>query len=218
MVAKPVYQMALSESSWMINRGNMKIGCGYKYNNLYPLTTINPNGKVNIAESLDSNIWHGRLGHMSQGRLDWLMAIGDIPKLQTKTDYCEHCYYMKRTRSPHSLQYEMSRISKSTCKIRGGTTGVLDLRETEDERPSITGFGVWLGHPPEHFQVRTRYNLMRERERERTQTQHLLSTRFLCTETGRKETHLTPIESQISTTLHTCIHKTTSYNVGFEPD
>ena len=79
MLAEVVYRTTLSESSWMINRGNMKIGSGCKYNNLYPLMAINPEGIVNVAESPDSNLWHGRLGHMSQVKLDWLMVINYIP-------------------------------------------------------------------------------------------------------------------------------------------
>ena len=46
---------------------------------------------------------------MSQGELDRLMAISYILKLQTKTNFCEHCRYRKQTRSLHSLHYEMVR-------------------------------------------------------------------------------------------------------------
>ena len=46
---------------------------------------------------------------MSQAGLDRLMAVGYIPKLQAKTDFCEHCRYGKQTRSPHSLHYETIR-------------------------------------------------------------------------------------------------------------
>ena len=82
--------MTLSELSWMISQCNMKIGCGCKYNNLYLLISINSEGKVNVAESLDSNLWHGQLNQMSHDGLDWLMAIGYILKLQKKTDFCKH--------------------------------------------------------------------------------------------------------------------------------
>ena len=34
------------------------------------------------------------------------MAVRYILKLQTKTNFCEHCRYEKQTRSPHSLHYE----------------------------------------------------------------------------------------------------------------
>ena len=70
---------------------------------------INPEGAVNVAEKTDPNLWHGRLGHMSQAGLDRLMSVGYIPKLQAKTDFCEHCRYGKQTRSPHSLHYETVR-------------------------------------------------------------------------------------------------------------
>ena len=72
MLDKDGYIATLSDSSWMINRGNMKIWGGYKYTNLYPLMAINLEGFVNLAESCDSNLWHGRLSHMSQTGLDRL--------------------------------------------------------------------------------------------------------------------------------------------------
>ena len=87
----------------------MKIGNGCKYNNLYPLMVINPKGAVNIIESQDSNLWHGRLNHMSQAELDQLMTINYIPKVLTKTNFSEHCSYGKQTRSSHSFHYETIR-------------------------------------------------------------------------------------------------------------
>ena len=41
--------------------------------------------------------------------LDRLIAVGYIPKLQAKTDFCEHCWYGKQSRSPQSLHYETVR-------------------------------------------------------------------------------------------------------------
>mgnify|MGYP000152591075 CR=1 FL=1 len=91
MLAEDGYRTTLHESTWVISRGNLKIGSGYKYNNLYPLMVINPEGAVNVAEKTDPNLWHGRLGHMSQAGLNQLMAVGYIPKLLTKMDFSEHC-------------------------------------------------------------------------------------------------------------------------------
>ena len=59
----------------------MKIGCSYKYNNMYSLVAINPEGTMNVAESQDSNLLSGRLGHMFDAGLDRLMAIDYILKL-----------------------------------------------------------------------------------------------------------------------------------------
>ena len=64
------YRTNLNELAWMISRGNLRIGSGHKYNNLYPLMVINPEGVVNVAEKIDSNLWHGRLSHMSQAEMD----------------------------------------------------------------------------------------------------------------------------------------------------
>ena len=95
MLDEEGYRTTLNESTWMISRGNLQIGSGQKYNNLYPLMELNPKGAVNVAEKTDLNLWQGRLYHMSQAGLDRLMAVGYIPKLQAKTDFCEHYRYKK---------------------------------------------------------------------------------------------------------------------------
>ena len=74
---------------------------------------------MNVDKSQDSNLWHCQLGHMSQTGLNLLMAIGYIPKLQMKTDFCEHCHYWKQTRSLHSLQ-----LRDNTTTLR---TGHIDI-------------------------------------------------------------------------------------------
>ena len=71
----------------LINRGNLRIGSEHKYNKLYPMMVINTEGAVNVSEKTDPNLWHGRLGPMSQAALDRLMAVGYIPKLQAKKDF-----------------------------------------------------------------------------------------------------------------------------------
>ena len=66
MLTEHGYRTTLNESVWMISRENLRIGSGHKYNNLYQLMAINPEGVVNVAEKTDPNLWHSRLGHMSQ--------------------------------------------------------------------------------------------------------------------------------------------------------
>ena len=97
MLAEDGYKTTLNESTWMINRGNLRIRSGHKYNNLYPLMAINPVGVVNVAEKTNPNLWHGRLGHMLQARFDRLLVVRYIPKLQAKMDFCEHFRYRKQT-------------------------------------------------------------------------------------------------------------------------
>ena len=56
MLAEDGYKTTLNESTWMISRGNLQIGCGHKYNNLYQLMAINLEGSVNVAEKTDPNL------------------------------------------------------------------------------------------------------------------------------------------------------------------
>ena len=136
MLAKDGYRTTLNESTWMINRGNLRIEREHNYNNLYPLVAINPKGAVNIAEKTDSNLWHDRLGHMSQAELDQLMVVGYIPKLQAKTDFYEHCRYGKQTRSLHSLHYETVRNSLEL--IHSNICGPMPERSLGGSRYVIT--------------------------------------------------------------------------------
>ena len=99
-------QTTLIEFSWRISWGNMKTGSEYKYNNLYPLMANNLEGTMNIVESPDLNLWHGRIDHMFQAVMDRLMSVGYILKLQLKMNFYQDCRYEKQTRSPHSLHYE----------------------------------------------------------------------------------------------------------------
>ena len=80
MLVKDGYRTTLNESAWMINRGNLRIGSGHKYNNLYPMIVINLEGDVNVIEKTNSNLWHNRLGHISQAKLERLITIHYIPK------------------------------------------------------------------------------------------------------------------------------------------
>ena len=95
MLAEDGYKTNLNESTWMISRGNLRIESGHKYNNLYPLMAINPVGVVNVAEKADLNLWYNWISNILQDILDWLLAVGYIPKLQAKKDFWEHYRYKK---------------------------------------------------------------------------------------------------------------------------
>ena len=159
MLAEDGYRTTLNESAWMINRGNLRIGSGHKYNNLYPMIVINLEGDVNVIEKTNSNLWHNRLGHMSQAGLDRLMAVGHIPKLQAKTDFCEHGRYEKQTWSSHSLHYETVRqplelVHTDICgpmleRSLGGSQYFITF--VDDSRkvwaPGIHSVVSWSGEP-----------------------------------------------------------------------
>ena len=77
---------------------------------MYPLILIRWEGSLKVAELTTCTMWNGRLGHMSQSRLERLSALGYILKLNhAKSDFCEHYKYGKHTRILHSLNYETVR-------------------------------------------------------------------------------------------------------------
>ena len=92
-LAEDGYMTTLGQSFWQITRGNLIMNHGSKYNNLYLLNVFSLEDTINVTELPNVTLWHGPLGHMSQARLDWLTAIGYIPKLQLKMDFDEQCHY-----------------------------------------------------------------------------------------------------------------------------
>ena len=101
MLVESGYRMTVSESSWLITKWNIRINHGSKYNNLYLLNMLSLEGIINVTELPNVTLWHGRVG------LEGLTGIDYIPKLQEKTNFCDHCRYRKQTWSPHSLHYKM---------------------------------------------------------------------------------------------------------------
>ena len=47
-----------SELSWKITKGNLQIGDGLKYNNIYLVIVINQEGSLNVAELSSTYLWH----------------------------------------------------------------------------------------------------------------------------------------------------------------
>ncbi|CAH9138265.1 unnamed protein product [Cuscuta epithymum] len=82
------------------------IGKGGFYNGLYYLEL--PIGeRVAMRATLDSNLWHRRLGHASNGKL---RHISFLKGLQQNSSFCDPCLRAKQTRLPFP-----NSTSKSTC-------------------------------------------------------------------------------------------------------
>ena len=103
MLAEVGYRTSLNESTWMISRRNLRIGTGHKYKNVYPLIAVNLEAVVNVAENIDPNLWHGRLGHMSQAGLDQLMTVGALHSETTSKDELLRALLIRETESLNSV-------------------------------------------------------------------------------------------------------------------
>ena len=69
---------------------------GKKTDTLY--MTLSPRDTIAVAEaSTDINLWHRRLGHMSEKGMKMLLSKGKLPELKSiNFDMCESCILGKQ--------------------------------------------------------------------------------------------------------------------------
>lgn len=87
-----------SDDCWKITKGSMIIARGKDAGSLY--TTMNACVTVAVADSKkNTNLWHQRLGHMSQKGLKYMHSKGKLPMLKfIDIDFCESCIFGKHKR------------------------------------------------------------------------------------------------------------------------
>ena len=92
------YVTTFNGNSWKVSRGAMTVARGQKSGTLY--MTANTCGSIAVADSKDDpNLWHQRLGHMSDKGLKIMHSKGKLPDLQSvDTDLCESCIFGKQKR------------------------------------------------------------------------------------------------------------------------
>ncbi|MCO5579570.1 hypothetical protein L7F22_033427 [Adiantum nelumboides] len=95
------YTKVFKNGSWLIRKANLVILKGQKSGTLYPLyvSLVKENG-IYVAETMPSTeLWHSRLGHISQKGMKTLQRFGYLPVLNySDFSLCEHCIYGKQTR------------------------------------------------------------------------------------------------------------------------
>ena len=97
------YSTTFGNGSWVIKKGNLVILKDQKHRSLYSMFVLSvKEDYISIAEMPTSELWHKRLGHMSQKGMKVLTRFGYLPVL-TYDDFavCEHCFYGKHTRAVH---------------------------------------------------------------------------------------------------------------------
>ena len=101
--------------TWKITKGAMVVARGKKTGTLY--MTTSPRDTIAVAEAgTDTNLWHRRLGHMSEKGMKVLLSKGKLPKLKSvEFDMCESCIlgkqkkvsFLKGGRTPKSKKLEL---------------------------------------------------------------------------------------------------------------
>ena len=94
------YNIVFHAGSWLVKKGNLVILKGQKFGSLYSLYVSSvKEHSIYVAELPSTELWHSRLGHMSQKGMKILQRSGYIPVLDySEFSLCEHCIYGKHTR------------------------------------------------------------------------------------------------------------------------
>ena len=81
----------LFRSTWKVTKGVRVLACGKKTGTLY--MTSSPRDTIIVVEaSTDTNLWHRKLGHMSEKGMKMLLSKGKLPELKSDDfDICESC-------------------------------------------------------------------------------------------------------------------------------
>ena len=91
------YTTVFHGDDWKISKGAMTIARGKKSGTLYK--TTGACHLIAVATNENSNLWHQRLGHMSEKGMKIMHSNGKLPSLQSvEIDMCEDCILGKQKR------------------------------------------------------------------------------------------------------------------------
>ncbi|VFQ89135.1 unnamed protein product [Cuscuta campestris] len=109
-----------------LSRGNLIMARGKKQNSLYVMQARVCSGDANVADDASGDLWHKRLGHMSQkgmqilSRKDYLPDISGMP-----LNSCVDCLAGKQhrvafhTRPPHRRKHALDLVHTDVCSMDG---------------------------------------------------------------------------------------------------
>ena len=114
-LVQPGYKVVMESNKVVITRNETFIGKGYVCEGLFKLNVsyrINEiSSRVFNVESCD--VWHGRLGHISLGKVKRLMNLDLIPKTQVNVKRkCETCVQGKQTKKAYKSVERNSQLLK----------------------------------------------------------------------------------------------------------
>ena len=92
------YVSTFTGDSWKISKGAMVVARGKRDGTLY-LTSPASQSLAVASGSKVSNLWHNRLGHMSEKGMKMLHSQGKLPDIDSvEVDLCEDCIFGKQKR------------------------------------------------------------------------------------------------------------------------
>ncbi len=108
------YSILFERGSWKMTKGSRLIVKGTKKGTLYCLHGKALKGKFIALAEIDSHmeLWHNRLGHMSQKGLSKLCNLKKLDAKGSKLDFCNECQYGKQVKSSF-----YSGVSRKSCVL-----------------------------------------------------------------------------------------------------
>ena len=94
------YVSTFGSSQWKLTKGNLVVARGKKTSSLYVMKSTISKGSVNAVESKEaSELWHRRLGHISEKGLNCLAKKDVLSGLKNaELERCSHCMAGKQRR------------------------------------------------------------------------------------------------------------------------
>jgi gag-polypeptide of LTR copia-type/GAG-pre-integrase domain/Zinc knuckle len=111
------YQSHFFGGKWKLLKGFLVVARVIKSGSLY-VTQVKMCGEVNVSECNSTNLWHLRLGHMSENGIEILSKKNYVP-IGTSLTSCTHCLTGKQ----HRVAFKRNLTSKKS--------GLLDLVHTD---------------------------------------------------------------------------------------
>ena len=119
------------ESKWKLTKGSLIVARGKKINSLYVMEARLQKGEINAVQNGSSiDLWHQRLGHISEKGLQTLVRKKFIPDLQgTTIKTCDHCLVGKTHRvsfhkhPPSRKSHVLDLIHTDVCTMQSRTLG-----------------------------------------------------------------------------------------------
>ncbi|KAL2243895.1 UNVERIFIED_CONTAM: Retrovirus-related Pol polyprotein from transposon TNT 1-94 [Sesamum indicum] len=92
------FDTTFRDAKWKISWGAMTLARGLKSGTLYMAGGSSLNIPF-VGTVSQANLWHNRLGHMSEKGMNVLKSKGQLPELKSvEVGHCEHCVFGKQKR------------------------------------------------------------------------------------------------------------------------
>jgi GAG-pre-integrase domain len=105
---KDGFKHYLGGGEWKLSKGSMVVARGKSWNSLYGThAKVLKNGLNAVQAGCSVNLWHQRLGHMSEKGLQILARKSHIPSTKDEVlDSCDYCLFGKQHRVSFSQTSE----------------------------------------------------------------------------------------------------------------